>query len=83
MAKQTVNVGEVKGVTFVGTIISKQYLMENIVLGEQWVEVSLYQHCTCSLNRKHLATFSELCTKSEAVNTPNFTWYYKTLFVFI
>jgi len=56
--------------------------MENIMLEEQWVEVSLYQLYTCSLNRRHPATFSKLCTKSEAVNTTIFTWYYKTSICF-
>jgi uncharacterized membrane protein len=56
--------------------------MENIMLGEQWVEVSLYQLYTCSLIRRHAATFSKLCTKSEAVSTTMFTWYYKTFICF-
>jgi len=56
--------------------------MENIMLEEQWVEVSLYQLYPCSLNRRHPATFYKLCTKSEAVNTTIFTWYYKTFICF-
>jgi len=49
--------------------------MENIMLGEQWVQVSLYQLYTYSRNRRHPATFSKLCTKSEAINTSIFTCY--------